>query len=152
MDELDDADRRLVEEARRATRRSYAPYSRFHVGAALLMGNGEIISGANQENAAFSSGTCAERSACFYAGANFPGVAIEKIAIAAWTRLGKDDGTPFDDCFQHKPISPCGNCRQALMEYENKQGKPIEVLLYGTEGVYRVGSIKDLLPLTFTDF
>jgi cytidine deaminase len=151
MSELPESDRLLIERAKEATRRSYAPFSKFHVGAAILLGNGETVCGSNQENAAFSSGTCAERSACFYAGAKYPGVALKKIAIAAWTKEGKPEGMEYDEYFQPKPISPCGACRQALMEYENMTG-PIEVLLYGKEGVYRVDSIAALLPLTFVDF
>lgn len=149
--ELDAQDRCLVDAAREATRRSYAPYSKFHVGAALLMDNGEIVCGSNQENAAFSSGTCAERSACFYAGARYPGVPIRKIAIAAWTRLHKPEDAADDACFQPTPISPCGACRQALLEYEALYG-PIEVILYGAEETYILPSVRSLMPLSFTEF
>lgn len=140
-DELNPADRELIDAAKEMTTHSYAPYSKFHVGAAILMDNGEIVRGANQENVAYPSGTCAERTACFYASAKFPGVPMKKIAIAAWT--GGE--------FQRKPISPCGACRQALAEYETLYG-PMEVLLYGKDCVYRLPSISSLLPLTFTDF
>lgn len=150
-EELPAADRALVDAAKESTRTSFAPYSRFHVGAALLMDNGEIVCGSNQENAAFSSGTCAERSACFYAGAHYPGVPIRKIAIAAWTAEGHPAGTLFEECFQADPISPCGLCRQALLEYENMYG-PIEVILYGRDRTYMVSSVADLLPLCFTKF
>ena len=150
-DELPESDRRLVEEARKATARSYTPYSKFHVGAAILMDNGEIVTGANQENAAFPSGTCAERTACFYASAQYPGVRMRKIAIAAWTRLHHPADAPDSDCFQLKPISPCGACRQALLEYETLYGD-IEVMLYGMKEVFVLPSIKSLLPLSFTDF
>lgn len=142
-EELSDADRKLVESAREATARAYAPYSRFHVGAAILLDNGEIVTGANQENAAFSSGTCAERSACFYAGARFPGVAFRKIAIAA---VGTD-GKPVE-----QPIPPCGSCRQALLEYETLAGHDVEVLLTGADKVYRLPSVRSLLPLSFSTF
>lgn len=131
----------LVDAAKAATARAHAPYSKFHVGAAIRMENGEIVCGANQENAAFSSGTCGERSACFYAASQYPGVAMKQIAIAAWT----------GGAFQKKPISPCGSCRQALLEYEAMYG-PIEVILYGDEAVYVLPSIKSLLPLCFTEF
>lgn len=151
IEELSEADRRLVEKAKEMTRRSHAPYSKFHVGAALLLANGEIVGGANQENAAFSSGTCAERSACFYAGANFPDIPIRKIAVAAWTRLHHSDDEPDADCFQLRPISPCGSCRQALLEYESMHG-PIEVILFGAEETYILPSVASLLPLCFTDF
>lgn len=149
--ELSDQDRLLVDKAKEMTSHSYAPYSRFHVGAAILMANGEIVGGANQENAAFSSGTCGERSACFYAAARWPGVPFRKIAIAAWTRLHKPDSVPDLLCFQEKPISPCGSCRQALLEYENLHG-PIEVILYGAGEIYILPSVASLLPLCFTEF
>lgn len=142
-EELSDADRKLVEAAREATSRAYAPYSRFHVGSAILLDNGEVVTGANQENAAFSSGTCAERSACFYAGARYPGVAFRKIAIAA---VGTD-GKPVE-----QPIPPCGSCRQALLEYETLAGHDVEVLLTGADKVYRLPSIHSLLPLSFSTF
>lgn len=150
-DELSATDRKLVDTAKRATVRSYAPYSKFHVGAAILMDNGEIVTGANQENAAFSSGTCAERSACFYAAAQFPGVPMRKIAIAAWTRLHHPESDADEACFQDLPISPCGACRQALLEYEALYG-PIEVVLYGAKEVYMLPSVASLLPLCFTEF
>jgi cytidine deaminase len=151
MAELTPEDTLLIEKAKEATRRSFAPYSKFHVGAAILLSNGDIVCGSNQENAAFSSGTCAERSACYYAGARYPEAALKKLAIAAWTQEGKPEGLDYDAYFQETPISPCGACRQALMEYENMHG-PIEVLLYGKNGVYVVSSIADLLPLTFVEF
>ena len=150
-EELGEADRMLVDAAREATRSSYAPYSKFHVGAAILMEGGEIVCGSNQENAAFSSGTCAERSACFYASAHCPGKRMVKIAIAAWTRLHHDDEAPWEECFQALPISPCGSCRQALLEYETLYG-PMEVILYGREKVYILPSVSSLLPLCFTEF
>ncbi|MDE6294526.1 MAG: cytidine deaminase [Muribaculaceae bacterium] len=150
-DELSEQDRHLIDVAKEATARSYAPYSKFHVGAALLMDNGEIVAGSNQENAAFSSGTCAERSACFYAASQYPGVPIRKIAIAAWTRLHHNERDSDELCFQGKPISPCGSCRQALLEYEALYG-PIEVLLYGRDEVYVLPSVSSLMPLSFTEF
>lgn len=140
-DELSDDDRRLVDEAKRMTATSYAPYSRFHVGAAIMMADGSVATGSNQENAAYPSGTCAERTAAYHASAVKPGVAMKKIAVAAWTG-GR---------FQGRPISPCGACRQALAEYEKLYG-PIEVLLYGEECVYVLPSVASLLPLTFTEF
>lgn len=149
--ELPEEDRALIDIAKDSTKGAYAPYSHFHVGAALLLENGEIVTGANQENAAFSSGTCAERSACFYAGSQYPGVRMKKIAIAAWTRLHHDSQDSFDECFQSHPISPCGACRQALLEYEALYGD-IEVLLYGKDVVYKLPSIRSLLPLSFTEF
>lgn len=140
-DELNPDDRQLVDVAKEMTRNSYAPYSGFHVGAAIRMADGTIVRGANQENAAYPSGTCAERSACFQASALYPGVPMRKIAIAASS----------DDKFQEAPISPCGACRQALLEYETKYG-PIEVILYGEDKIYRLPSVASLLPLSFTSF
>jgi len=146
-DELNEDDRRLVDAAKKMTYRSYAPYSRFHVGAAILMDNGEIVTGANQENAAYSSGTCAERSACFYASAAYPGVPMRKIAIAA-----RNVGTGGKDApFQSDPISPCGSCRQSLLEYEAAYGD-MEVMLYGADEIYVLPSVKSLMPLSFTEF
>lgn len=149
--ELSAEDRRLVDIAKDMTRTSYVPYSKFHVGAAILMDNGEIVRGSNQENAAYPSGTCAERTACYQAGALFPGVRMRKIAIAAWTDLHSAPDTPFEMNFQGKPISPCGACRQALLEYEAKDGQ-IEVILFGRDCIYRLPSVASLLPLCFTEF
>lgn len=142
-DELSDTERRLVDLAREATKRSYAPYSRFRVGAAILLDNGETVTGSNQENVAYPSGTCAERSACYYAGAAYPDAHFEAIAIAA---VGTDGEEPA--C----PTAPCGACRQALLEYEVLAGKGVEVLLVGKDVIYRLESIKSLLPLAFTEF
>jgi len=140
--ELAGADRELVTAAKRATESSYAPYSKFHVGAAIRLDDGTIVTGSNQENAAFSSGTCAERSACFGAAANHPGRSMDAIAIAAYTNGG----------FQRKPISPCGACRQALLEYEHNQGHPMRVILYGDDECFLLPSVASLLPLCFTEF
>ena len=151
FEELPEADRRLVEAAKEATRTSYVPYSRFHVGAAILMADGSIVAGSNQENAAYPSGLCAERTAAFYASASHPGMAMKKIAIAAWTRLHAPEGLGHEEYFQASPISPCGACRQALLEYEAAYGT-IEVILYGREKTYVFPSVASLLPFCFTDF
>ncbi len=150
-EELSDIDRKLVDVAKAATRRSYAPYSKFHVGAAILMENGEIVAGSNQENAAYPSGTCAERTAVFYASAQYPGVRMRKIAIAAWTALHTDPESNYEAGYQQMPISPCGACRQALLEYETLYG-PMEVILFGSEKIYKLPSVKSILPLCFTEF
>lgn len=142
-DELPEADRQLVERAVAMTARAYAPYSRFGVGAAIRLANGVIVEGSNQENAAFPSGTCAERTACFYAGAHYPGVAFDTIAIAARESDGR---------LTAAPISPCGGCRQALLEYEKIGGNSVRLLLVGRESVYEVPSVRGLLPLAFTQF
>ena len=143
FEELSTEESKLVDEARLATYRSYAPYSHFNVGAAILLGNGKIIAGANQENAAFSSGTCAERSACFYAHAQYPDADFKRIAVAARDESGD---------FIENPIPPCGSCRQSLLEYETLAGHPVEVLLIGRNKVYRLPSVTSLLPLAFTEF
>lgn len=142
-DELSAADSHLVELARKATYRAYAPYSHFNVGAAILLDNGDIVEGANQENVAYPSGTCAERSACYYAHARYPEAKFEAIAIAA-------RGT--DGEYTAVPTAPCGACRQALLEYEMLAGHDVRVLLAGRDEVYELPSVKSLLPLAFTDF
>lgn len=147
--ELDPISRRLIEEAKAATLRAYAPYSKYQVGAAILLDNGKIVTGANQENAAYPSGLCAERTAAFYASAANPGVAFKKIAVAAF--LPSPDHTDPEEGFQEAPVSPCGGCRQSLLEYEHLYG-PIEVLLYGRKKILKVPSVASLLPLGFTEF
>jgi len=130
----------LMEQAVAVRKASYAPYSKFHVGAALLLENGQVVVGSNQENAAYPSGLCAERTAIFYAGAAFPGVKILKMAISA----AAEEKVVTD------PIPPCGACRQSIAEYELKQDTPIEIFFMGEEGkVYCSDSLKNLLPLTF---
>ncbi len=141
-DELTDERRRLVDLAREYTGHSYSPYSRFRVGAAIRLDNGEIVCGANQENAAYPSGTCAERSACFSAGARFPEARFEAIAVAA-------RGVDGDEVAM--PVAPCGACRQALLEYEKLAGHDVEVILTGRDRIYVVPSVKALLPLAFTE-
>ncbi len=138
-DELSASDRELVERAKAMTRNSYSPYSHFQVGAALRLADGTIYGGSNQENAAFPVGLCAERAAFFYAQAQAPEQPPVAIAIAAFS----------GGAFLAKPISPCGMCRQALLEAETRYGCHIRVLLYGTEGTYVINSVRELLPLTF---
>ncbi|MGN0211223.1 MAG: cytidine deaminase [Muribaculaceae bacterium] len=132
-----------VDLARRYTDNAYSPYSKFRVGAAILLDNGQIVCGANQENVAYPSGTCAERSACFAAGAQFPGVAFRAIAIAS---VGTDGLVPQD------PTAPCGACRQALLEYETLAARDVQVILAGRDKVYVLPSVKSLLPLAFSEF
>lgn len=131
--------KKLIEEAKAAAQDAYAPYSEFHVGAALLLANGEIITGNNQENAAYPSGLCAERVAVFYANAQYPDTAVEAIAIAACHK-GE---------FTTNPCSPCGGCRQVLLETENRHNSPIKVILYGESKIYELESAKALLPIEF---
>ena len=141
IEELDENDRLLVETAIKATERSYAPYSRFNVGAAVRLDNGVTIPGCNQENAAFGVTICAERSALFAAGAQYPDAKVMAIAIAARNEEG----------LLGKPISPCGTCRQAMVETEKRSGRRLRILLYGLECVYVIDGISTLLPLTFCD-
>ena len=140
--ELNEEQKKLVDLAREATKNAYTPYSHFNVGAAILLENGVTVVGCNQENAAFPAGICAERSACFNAGANYPGVAFKMIAITAF----------HNGEFVEDPCAPCGVCRQALLEFETQAAKPMEVLLVGSEKIYRIESVKELLPLAFTEF
>lgn len=130
----------LITRAEEAATRAYAQYSHFQVGAALLMNNGEVVTGNNQENAVYPCGLCAERTTAFAASARFPEVPFCKIAITAINPV-----SPLKE-----PVSPCGSCRQVLYEYEQKFGQPIEVILSGQEGpVYIFKSVADLLPYTF---
>lgn len=142
LNELKLSDKKLVEKAIQSADQAYAPYSNFKVGAALLLENGEIISANNQENAAYPSGLCAERIAVFYASANFPGVAIKKIAVTAKS-----------ENFQlYKPVTPCGACRQVIAEYEKLQQKKIQILMHGNNGkIWSIDSIESLLPLLFLE-
>lgn len=141
-DELSDADHQLIDTARQATYRSYAPYSHFSVGAAVRLVNGEIVSGSNQENAAYPSGICAERTALFYANAQYPDLPVEALAIAARNTQGE---------FLPHPISPCGACRQVMLETEQRHAHPMRILLYGTDKIYELRQVGDLLPLSFSE-
>jgi cytidine deaminase len=143
MDELTAEERSLVELAQEGTNRSYSPYSHFHVGAALRLQNGVTFIGCNQENAAFPSGICAERSALFAAGAQYPDQPVVMLAIAARNEEG---------VFTEHPVSPCGPCRQVLIETETRFHHPVRILLYGQRCVYVVDGIKQLMPLSFTEF
>ncbi len=141
LNELTPTEQTLVQKAIDATHNSYARYSNFHVGAACLLENGEVVIGANQENAAFPSGLCAERTAIFAAQANHPDQPITTLAIAARNVNG----------LLKSPISPCGACRQVVLEIEDRYQRPVRILLYGTDGIYVFESIKDLLPFSFVD-
>ena len=142
VDELTNQEQELIKIAKKSGDRAYAPYSNFYVGAALLLKNGKIITGNNQENMAYPSGLCAERTAIFSAGARYPDEAIEIMAITAKSTNFKVDN----------PISPCGACRQVIAEYEFRHSNNIKILLMGEIGsVYEVASIKELLPLVFKE-
>ncbi|NBL63635.1 cytidine deaminase [Flavobacterium sp. NST-5] len=130
----------LMNDAIEIRKKAYAPYSKFRVGAAILLDNGKIVLGSNQESAAYPSGLCAERVAIFQAGAIYPDSKILKIAISATS-----DEKPVTS-----PIPPCGACRQSISEYEFKQKEPIEIYFMGEEGeVYKSESLKNLLPFLF---
>ena len=140
MEELDNESKNLMNQAIEARKTAYAPYSNFSVGCALLLDNGEIIKGTNQENAAYPSGLCAERVAIFYAGSQFPNAKILKLCITASPKERDSD----------IPIPPCGSCRQSIAEYEFKQDSFIEIYFMGEKGeVYKSDSLKNLLPLVF---
>ena len=140
-EELTPQEVKLIDEARRATYRSYAPYSHFSVGAAVELADGTIVCGSNQENAAYPSGLCAERTAVFYANSRYPDLPIRRICIVARDTKGQ---------FLQRPISPCGACRQVLTETESRQKCPMRVLLVGKDKVLEFASASDLLPFIFT--
>ena len=142
IDELNEHDKQLLNEARNATQRAYAPYSNFHVGAAAKLINGKIITGSNQENASFPVGICAERVLLGASSSLYPEVAIETMAVSYQNKNAKSD----------HPISPCGMCRQALQEVEGRMKRPIRLILGGMEGkVFVIDSASSLLPLAFTN-
>jgi cytidine deaminase len=141
LDELSAEELELIDHAIKATDHSYAKYSHFHVGAALRLEDDTIVIGANQENAAYPSGLCAERSAIFAAQSVHPELRPKVLAIAARNENG----------LMKHPITPCGACRQVILEMEDRYQAPVRIMLYGTEGVYCINSVKDLLPLSFVD-
>lgn len=137
--ELSLEDRELVEAAKQATQQSYSPYSKFRVGAALRLSDGTVVTGSNQENASYPLGLCAERTALFHAQHTHPDLPVKAIAIAAFA-----NGHFYPDA-----IPPCGACRQVMLEVEDRYNHPMRVMLYGTNGIHVVRSIKDLLPFQF---
>lgn len=140
IDDLDSIAQSLMNEAVQTRKKAYAPYSNFSVGAAILLDNNKVVTGNNQENAAFPSGLCAERVAIYSAGANYPESTIKTIAISASSSKHKVTS----------PVGPCGSCRQSIAEYENKQKQAIEIYFMGEEGqIVKVNSLKDLLPFGF---
>ena len=133
----------LVQKSVEARKTAYAPYSNFNVGAALMLENGIIITGSNQENAAYPSGICAERVAIWKAASDYPNVNVKKLVITASSNNKIVDS----------PVSPCGACRQTLFEYESKQNEPIEIYFMGETGkIFKTDSLKDLLPVAFSKF
>lgn len=139
LDQLDADDRKTADAAVEAISLSYAPYSRFNVGAAVMFEDGEIVKGANQENAAYPSGLCAERTALFYASASRPDKAMKILAIAAG-----QEGKLCDS-----PATPCGACRQVMAQYQTKSGRPMAVILIGARKILKFEKVDDLLPFIF---
>jgi cytidine deaminase len=139
FEELSTEKQDLINKAKEQVTKAYAPYSGFHVGAAIELENGVIVTGSNQENSAYPSGLCAERVAMFYANSQYPDVPVKTLAIAAFT-----NGNFIAD-----PVTPCGSCRQVLLETEMRYEKSITILLYGTKNIYQLESVKQLLPLCF---
>jgi cytidine deaminase len=132
-------EKELVQEAEKAAEKAYAPYSKFKVGAAILLENDKIIQANNQENAAYPSGLCAERIAVFYANAKYPDVAVLKLAITAYRENELVD----------LPISPCGSCLQVLLETQRRYDKPVEIILSGKKKIYKADNVEQFLPMNF---
>lgn len=141
IDQMSASDQELCHAAIEALKGSYAPYSNFHVGAALRLKDGTIVKGANQENVAYPSGICAERSAMFAAGANHPGVPQISIAITS---------TYADGTMPNYPATPCGACRQVMAQYQKIGGEPMSVILIGAKEIWRFDKVDDVLPFIFT--
>ena len=139
LSELNAEDRELAQAAIEGMRGSYAPYSHFNVGAAVRMSNGQIVRGANQENAAFPSGLCAERTAMFAAGAKYPDKDMCSIALCGGL-YGK---------LTDEPATPCGACRQVMAQYQAKAGQPMSVIMVGARRIWKFEKVDDILPLIF---
>ncbi len=139
-DELSSSEQTLVDKAKEACTTAYAPYSKFRVGAAVELEDGTIVTGSNQENAAFPSGICAERCALFYANSQYPNLSVKAMAVAAIDKNG---------VFTMTSVSPCGECRQALLEAEQRYGHPIRTMFCGVRQVILVESVQMLLPFLF---
>ena len=139
VEEMEPLDQELVAAAIDAQKGSYSPYSHFRVGAALRLEDGTIIKGANQENNAYPAGLCAERTAMFAAGANYPDLAFDTLAI-----VGSDQNGICDN-----PATPCGECRQVMAEYQTKGGRPLKVILVGAKKIQKFSKVDDILPFIF---
>ena len=142
IEEMDPRDQALVREAIEAQKGSYAPYSKFNVGAAVLLEDGTVVRGSNQENAAYPSGLCAERTAMFAANSNYPGVAMVSLAIVGG----------FDHNVSESPCTPCGACRQVMAEYQTLSGKPLSVIMFGSQKAWKFARVDDILPFIFDSF
>lgn len=139
IEELEPKDRELAEAAVKAMNNAYAPYSHFHVGAAVRISNGDIVQGSNQENAAFPSGLCAERTALFAAGAKYPDKDFLSIALA---------GGVYGQLGEH-PATPCGACRQVMAQYQAKSGNPLSVIMVAKGKIWKFEKVDDILPMIF---
>ncbi len=139
LEEMSPEDKELCLKAIDARKGSYSPYSNFQVGAALKLADGSVVLGANQENVAYPSGLCAERTVMFWAGANYPDIAFDTLAVAA-----SDKGVLCES-----PASPCGACRQVMAEYQKKHGKPFNIILVGSKRIRKFSCVDDLLPFIF---
>ena len=139
LEELEAVDRKLAEAAIEATALSYAPYSNFNVGAAVMYEDGEIVKGSNQENAAYPSAMCAERTTLFYASSSRPEAAMKSLAIAA----------SQNGILTKSPVTPCGACRQVMAQYQSKSGIPMEIILVGSDKILKFSKVEDLLPFIF---
>jgi cytidine deaminase len=139
FNELSDDERFWIDAAIISSKHAYAPYSEFNVGAVVVLANGQIVTGNNQENAAYPSGLCAERVALFYAGSRYPDIPVKAIVVVATK----------NDVIQPR-IAPCGACRQVLLESEKRFKRPIRILLCGENEVYSIESAELLLPLSFS--
>ena len=142
IEEMSPVDQALVREAMEAQKGSYAPYSNFNVGAALLLEDGTVVRGSNQENAAYPSGLCAERTAMFAANSDHPGKAMVCIAIVGG----------FNHEIAHSPCTPCGACRQVMAEFQTLGGKPLSIIMFGTEKALKFDRVDDILPFIFDSF
>ncbi len=141
IDELSQNEQILINKSKEAVKNAYAPYSKFSVGAAVLLENGEIITGTNQENAAYPSGMCAERVALFYANSKYPSVPVKGIAVTAFT----------NNKFIETPVPPCGSCRQVIVETETRFNTPIKIYLVSTKKITVINDAKSLLPINFDE-
>ena len=139
--ELTESDINLIDKATMVCNNAYAPYSKFKVGAAVLLQNGEIVTGTNQENAAYPSGLCAERTALFYANSKYPTVPVTAIAVIA-----ENNGN-----FTEQPVGPCGSCRQVILETETRFNTPIRIIMVGSKKISVIENAKSLLPLSFSE-
>lgn len=139
LNDLPEKDQELVLAARKAAENAYAPYSKFQVGAALVLENGEIIEGNNQENADYTDGMCAERVALFYANSRFPDLAVKTLAVTAKNKNGLING----------PVQPCGSCRQVLVETECRYNQTIRLILDGAKNIMVFDGVDNLLPFAF---